>query len=82
MKAADDCDEMRQKMSAYDLDKDGQIDSYELGKAIEQERKSHWRRANELFSTHPPTYRRILMLEEMEEEIKKGGLPPNIYQFV
>jgi len=82
VKAADDYDEMRQKMSAYDLDKDGQIDSYELGKAIEQEQKSHWRRANELFSTHPPTYRRILMLEEMEEEIKKGGLPPNIYQFV
>ncbi len=83
VKAADDYDTLRQKMSAYDLDHDGQIDAYELQKAIEQERKSHWRRANELFGTHPPTYLRILMLEEMEEEIKTGGgLPQNIYKFV
>ena len=53
-----------------------------IQKAIEVEKRSHWRRANELFGTHPPTYKRILMLEEMEEELKKGSLPPNIYQFV
>ena len=82
VKAAEDYDEMRSRMTAYDLDRDGQIDAYELQKALEQERKSHWRRANELFGTHPPTYKRILMLEEMEEELKKGGLPENIYQFV
>ncbi len=82
VKAAEDYDELREKMNRYDLDRDGQIDAYELQKAIEAERKSHWRRANELFGTHPPTYKRILMLEEMEEEIKKGGLPPNIYHLV
>ncbi len=82
VKAADDYETMREKMSSYDLDHDGQIDAYELQKAIEQERKSHWRRANELFGTHPPTYMRILMLEEMEQEIKTGGLPQNIYKFV
>src|SRR5438093_13556794 len=82
VRATADYDELNQKMSAYDVDKDGQIDAYELQKAIEVEKKSHWRRANELFGTHPPTYKRILMLEEMEEELKKGGLPPNIYQFV
>ena len=82
VKASDDYDELAEKMNKYDLDKDGQLDAYELQKAIEVEKKSHWRRANELFGTHPPTYKRILMLEEMEEELKKGGLPQNIYQFV
>ena len=82
VKAASDYDELRHKISAYDLDKDGQIDAYELQKAMEVEKKGPWRRANELFRTHPPTYKRILMLEEMEEELKKGGLPPNIYRFV
>ncbi len=83
VKAADDYETLRDRMSAYDLNKDGQIDQYELQKAIEQEQKSHWRRANELFSTHPPTYKRILMLEEMEQEIRQsGGLPQDIYKFV
>ena len=82
VKASEDYHELANKMNAYDLDKDGQLDAYELQKAIEVERKSHWRRANELFGTHPPTYKRILMLETMEEELKKGGLPANIYQFV
>ena len=82
VKAATDYNELRTKMNAYDLDKDGQLDAYELQKAVDVERKSHWRRANELFQTHPPTYQRILVLEEMDEELKKGGLPRNIYQFV
>ncbi|HWM52212.1 MAG TPA: M48 family metalloprotease [Thermoplasmata archaeon] len=82
VKAEEDYQELTERMNKYDLDHDGQIDAYELQKAVEQERKSHWRRANELFSTHPPTYKRILVLEEMEEEIKKGGLPQNIYKFV
>ncbi len=82
VKAEEDYKELKDRMSRYDLDRDGQLDAYELQKAVEQERKSHWRRANELFGTHPPTYKRILVLEEMEEEIKKGGLPQNIYKFV
>src|SRR3989442_388191 len=82
VKAEEDYRELQDRMSRYDLDRDGQLDAYELQRAVEQERKSHWRRANELFGTHPPTYKRILVLEEMEEEIKKGGLPQNIYKFV
>ena len=82
VKADADYRELQDKMNKYDLDRDGQIDAYELQQAIDQEKKSHWKRANELFSTHPATYKRILVLEEMEEEIKKGGLPPNIYKFV
>ena len=82
VKADEDYRELQDRMNRYDLDRDGQIDAYELQKAIDQEKKSHWRRANELFATHPPTYKRILVLEEMEEELKKGGLPPNIYKFV
>src|SRR6266581_1211828 len=82
VKAEEDYQELQDRMSRYDLDRDGQLDAYELQKAVEQERTSHWRRANELFGTHPPTYKRILVLEEMEEEVKKGGLPQNIYKFV
>lgn len=84
VKATAEYDELREKWAQYDLNRDGQIDRYELQKAIETERKSHWRRANELFDTHPPAYKRILMLEEMEQEIDQSGgqLPPNIYKFV
>ncbi len=80
--ATDDYRTLQQRMAQYDLDKDGQLDAYELQKAVEEERRSHWRRANELFSTHPPTYKRILMLEELEEELKRGGLPANVYTYV
>jgi Zn-dependent protease with chaperone function len=69
-------------MTRYDLDRDGQIDAYELQRAMEEERRNPWRRANALFSTHPPTYQRILALESFEEEMKRSGLPANIYEFV
>ena len=84
VKARADYEDLRARMQAYDLNQDGQIDQYELQKALEQEKKSHWRRANELFATHPPTIKRILMLEEMEHEIDQSGgqLPANIYKFV
>jgi heat shock protein HtpX len=84
VKAREDYEDLRQRMQQYDLNQDGQIDQYELQKALEAEKKSHWRRANELFATHPPTIQRILMLEEMEHEIDQGGgqLPANIYKFV
>lgn len=82
VKASRDYGTLRDRMAKYDLDRDGQIDAYELQKALEHERRGSWSRANELFSTHPPTYKRILMLEQLEEEIKRGGLPANVYQFV
>ena len=81
VRATQDYATLQNRMSQYDLDRDGQIDAYELQRAIQMER-SHWSRANELFSTHPPTYKRILMLEEIEEEMKRGGLPADIYKFV
>ena len=84
VKARSDYEDLRTRMQQYDLNQDGQIDQYELQKALETEKKSHWRRANELFATHPPTIKRILMLEEMEQEIRQSGgqLPANIYKFV
>jgi len=82
VKAADDYQTLHERMGRYDIDRDGQIDAYELEKALEEERQNPWRRANELFRTHPPTYKRILMLEQREEEIKRGGLPANVYEFV
>jgi heat shock protein HtpX len=84
VKAREDYEDLRTRMAQYDLNRDGQIDQYELQKALEAEKKSHWRRANEMFATHPPTIQRILMLEEMEHEIDQSGgqLPANIYKFV
>jgi len=84
VKAREDYEDLRTHMQQYDLNRDGQIDQYELQKALDAEKKSHWRRANELFATHPPTIRRILMLEEMEQEIHQAGgqLPGNIYKYV
>ncbi len=82
VKADRDYAVLQGKMSQYDLDHDGQIDAYELQKAIEAERRTHWSRANELFATHPPTYKRILMLEEIEEEMRQSGLPRDLYKFV
>ena len=82
VKAGNDYGALRDRMARYDIDRDGQIDAYELQKALEQERRNPWSRANDLFATHPPTYKRILMLEQMEEEIKQSGLPRDIYRFV
>ena len=82
VKADRDYADLRQRMDAVDLDRDGQLDTYELQRAIENEKRNHWQRANELLSTHPPTFKRILMLEELEEEMKRGGLPADLYKFV
>jgi len=82
VRAAADYATLQEKMERYDLDKDGQLDVYELEKAFDAEYSSHWRRANALLSTHPSTYARILMLELLEEEIKSGGLPANVYEFI
>jgi len=81
VKAKTDNAELHAKLTEYDLNMDGEIDEYELRAAMEKEQKSHWKKANELFSTHPSTYKRILVLEQLEEEFKKGRLPENIYQY-
>jgi heat shock protein HtpX len=72
-----------QKRHQYDLDGDGVLDDYELEKAMEAEARSRWNNWNELSSTHPPTFKRILQLKQIEEEIKASGeLSGNIYQHI
>jgi Zn-dependent protease with chaperone function len=62
---------MRNKQE-YDLDKDGVLDEVELQKAMEKEAKSTWSSLNNWFSTHPPTFKRILLLREIEKEMETG----------
>jgi len=56
----------------YDLDHDGVLDERELELAMEKESKSTWVQMNSLFATHPPTFKRILMLKEIEQEMNTG----------
>jgi heat shock protein HtpX len=69
--------------SRYDLDHDGVLSERELEQAMEQEAKSNWRKAAELFATHPPTYKRILLLREIEQDMSTGTFQQaNIYRHV
>jgi len=56
-----------------DLDKDGVLDERELQLAMEKESKSTWVQLNSLFATHPPTFKRILLLRDIENEMKTGN---------
>jgi heat shock protein HtpX len=56
----------------YDLDKDGVLDERELQMAMEKESKSAWVTMNNWFATHPPTFKRILLLKEIEQEMDTG----------
>lgn len=53
----------------YDLDRDGVLDERELQLAMEKEAHSTWVQMNSLFATHPPTFKRILLLKEIETEM-------------
>ncbi|NWF87394.1 M48 family metalloprotease [Candidatus Bathyarchaeota archaeon] len=61
-----------EKKQEYDLDKDGVLDERELELAMEKEAKSAWAKINTWFATHPPTFKRILLLQEIEEEMQSG----------
>jgi len=61
-----------EKKEEYDLNRDGVLDERELELAMEKEAKSAWVRMNALFATHPPTFKRILLLREIEEEMESG----------
>ena len=61
-----------QNKDQYDLDRDGVLDERELTQAMEKESKSTWTQLNNLFSTHPPTFKRILLLREIENEMNTG----------
>jgi Zn-dependent protease with chaperone function len=39
---------------------------------MEHEAKNTWMKINCLFATHPPTYKRILLLREIDDEIRSG----------
>jgi len=65
----------------YDLNKDGVLDEHELELAMEQEAKSRWNTLNTAFATHPPTYKRLLMLRQIDQEIQSRGVQTsNIYE--
>lgn len=61
-----------QHKDEYDLDHDGVLDERELELAMEKESKDTWKQMNSLFATHPPTFRRILLLREIEQEMDTG----------
>jgi heat shock protein HtpX len=61
----------------YDLDKDGVLDERELELAMEKEAHSTWVQMNSLFATHPPTFKRILLLKEIETEMDTGKYANN-----
>jgi heat shock protein HtpX len=64
--------EIMDKKEEYDLDHDGVLDERELELAMEKEAKSSWKTLNSWFSTHPPTFKRIMLLREIEEEMHSG----------
>ena len=76
--------EMSQVMdhvNQYDLNRDGVLDEHELELAMEQEAKSRWGTVNQAFATHPPTYKRLQLLRQIDQEIQSRGVQTaNIYE--
>ncbi len=70
--AKEEIKEIMDKKDEYDLNHDGVLDERELELAMEKEAKSTWTKMNSWFSTHPPTFRRILLLHEIETEMESG----------
>ena len=68
------------RRAQYDLDHDGVLDERELQLAMEKEARSTWSGLNEAFSTHAPTYKRILLLRQIEGEIGHGAREDAIYR--
>jgi heat shock protein HtpX len=72
-----------EKKEEYDLDKDGVLDERELEIAMEKEAKSTWVKINTWFATHPPTFKRILLLREIEREMESGKFTADrIYEHI
>jgi heat shock protein HtpX len=81
--AKQEIQEVMQNKDGYDLDHDGVLDERELELAMEKESKSTWNQLNTLFATHPPTFKRILLLREIENEMNTGKYTQqNIYTHV
>ena len=71
--AKEEINSILENKSEYDLDKDGVLDERELELAMEKEAKSYWSSLNAAFSTHPPTFRRIMLLRQIESEMASGA---------
>lgn len=72
-----------EQKNKYDLDHDGVLSERELEQAMEAEAKSNWRKFNEAFSTHPPVFKRILLLREIEQDLDSGTFTQaNVYRHV
>jgi heat shock protein HtpX len=69
VKAPRDAVRYRERVDEYDLDGNGVIDEQELETAMQKESTNPWRKANDLFSTHPSIYKRILVLRKIELEM-------------
>lgn len=70
--AKQEIQQIMDRKTDYDLDRDGVLDERELQLAMEKEAKSVWMTMNRLFATHPPTFKRILLLREIENEMETG----------
>jgi heat shock protein HtpX len=70
--AKEEMAEIMDKKQEYDLDHDGVLDERELELAMEKEAQSTRAKVNSVFSTHPPTFKRVLMLREIENEMQSG----------
>lgn len=78
-----ECEGILDNKEEYDLDKNGVLDEHELELAMEKEAQNTWRKINLLFATHPPTYKRILLLREIEKEMDSGRfMSDRIYEKV
>jgi len=73
--------QVMEHVNKYDLNKDGVLDEHELELAMEQEAKSRWNTLNMAFATHPPTYKRLLLLRQIDQDIQSRGVQTsNIYE--
>jgi heat shock protein HtpX len=70
--AKQEISQIMDKKSEYDLDHDGVLDERELELAMEKEAKSRWVQMNSIFATHPATFKRIMLLKEIEQEMDTG----------
>jgi heat shock protein HtpX len=70
--AKQECQGLLRRKEEYDLDRDGVLDQRELELAMEREAKSRWTSINTWFTTHPATFQRILLLQEIEKEMSSG----------
>ncbi|MCX8188542.1 MAG: M48 family metalloprotease [Nitrososphaeria archaeon] len=81
--ASKEIKEILEKKEDYDINRDGVLDEKELEMAMEREAESSWVRVNMLFSTHPPTYKRILLLKQIEKELETGNFSEkSLYRYI